>query len=90
MVRNAIFRLVHLNVLVMKVVSFPMCVNVAHLFAVVCVDGWCFFGLELAVFQFWIGKELLCIMFSSCLYLHTCRLYVFNLLQRNLTVAYLC
>jgi len=84
MVRNAIFRLVHLNVLVMKVVSFPMCVNVAHLFAVVCVDGWCFFGLELAVFWFWIGKELLCIIlcitFSSCVYSYSCRLCVFNLL----------
>jgi len=49
-VRNAIFGSVLLNVLVMKVVSFPTYVNVAHLCAVACVFDWCLLGLGLC---FW-------------------------------------
>ena len=61
-VRNAIFGSVLLNVLVMKVVSFPTYVNVAHLHAAACVFDWCLLGLGLCVFGRWIGKELLCMM----------------------------
>ena len=61
-VRNAIFRSVLLNVLVMKVVSFPTYVNVVHLRAAACVFDWCLLGLGVCVFGGWIGKELLCMM----------------------------
>ena len=42
----------------------------------------------------WVGKAFLNMMlwmvFSSVLYSSSCRLYVFNLLYRNLMAAYLC
>jgi hypothetical protein len=66
LVRKAIFKLVFLNKLVMKVVSFPMYVKVAHVAVGVCVGvivngflsavGVCGVGRG-------IGKALLCRMF---------------------------
>ena len=70
-VRNAIFKSVCLNMLVMYSVSLPTCVKVAHLCLEVNVEcclvvfwGCCFCGV--------MGNEFLCKMFwmtlSSCLY----------------------
>ena len=42
LVQKAIFSLARLNILVIKVVSFPMYVNVAHECAGVCVVSCCF------------------------------------------------
>jgi hypothetical protein len=67
LVRKAIFMLVFLNRLVMKLVSFPMYVEVAHFVAGVCVRVFvnCFLlvtGGGCGVGG-WIGKALLCRMF---------------------------
>jgi len=70
LVRNAIFMLVLLNRLVMKVVSLPMYVKVAHLCVgtCVCVAGVCSLdasgdGHRVGFLWLWIGKALFCRMF---------------------------
>ena len=71
LVRNAIFMLAFLNRLVMKVVSLPMYVKVAHLCvgSCVCVDVVCSLdaswdGHGVGGFLWlWIGKALFCRMF---------------------------
>ena len=92
-VRNAIFMLVFLKMLVICVVSFPVYVNVAHFWSwVVGVSLW----LRLCGLCFirCVGNWLLCRMlwmvFSSFLYSSVCSPYVFSLLYRYLIVANLC
>ena len=76
-------------------VSFPMDVKVAHLcvWVLVCIlERFVGFLLVGGLFV-WIGNPLLAMMFrmmfTSSLYSFFCRWYVFNLLCRNLTAAYL-
>ena len=97
-VRHEIFRSVFLNRFVMNVASLPMYVNDAHLCVVVFISL-----LGVVVGCLWLvggglcvrmGKPLLdrmsWIVSSSCLYSSSFRLYVCNLLYKNLAAAYLC
>jgi len=83
-----------LNELVMNVVSFPIYFNVVHFCVCVCVNCFCSFSFGWRGFCGLNGKELLYKMlwmvFSSCWYSSASKSYVFSLLYRNLTAAYLC
>jgi len=95
-VRQANFRSVFLNRLVMNVVSLPIFVNDAHLFVVVLVSmtnvvGGC---LRVGGFYVWTENPLLdrmswMVSFSS-LYSSSFKWYVISLFYRNLSAAYLC
>jgi hypothetical protein len=92
LVRNAIFTLVCLNRLVMYVVFCPVYVKVSQFWF--CVGGGFVFFCLCVVFLFVLmGNELLYnmlwIIFSSCIYSSSCSWYVFSLLYRSLTAAYL-
>ena len=82
---------VFLNKLVMNVVSFPIYVNVVHF--CVRVDCFCYFIFGWRGFFGLIGKEklykMLWMVSSSCWYSSASKSYVFSLLYRNLTAAYL-
>ena len=71
----------HLCVGVCVVVAIFLCSALVGGFGVSGLYGW--IGKALLYVMFWI-------MFSSVLYSSSCKLYVFSLLQRNLTAAYLC
>ena len=93
-VHQAIFRSVFLNRLVMNVVSLPVYVNDAHLCVVVLVSltNVVVGHLRVGGLCVWTGNPLLDRMswMVSSLYLSSFKWYVFSLLYRNLTSAYLC
>ena len=67
----------------------------AHLFVCVCVCVWIVSVLSVSdgtVFLVLLGKSyrMLWMVSSSCWYLSASKLYIFNLLYRNLTAAHLC
>jgi len=95
-VRQANFRPVFLNRLVMNVVSLPLYVNEAHLCVVVLVSSTNVVVGRLRVggLCVWTGNPLLdrmsWMVSSSSLYSSSFKWYVSSLLYRNLIAAYLC
>jgi len=93
LVRQAILRLVHLSMLVMKH-SFFSYVGESGLPMCWCLCGWQLLSWFRGGFGGGTGKELLYMilqmLFSSSWYSSSCKSYDFNLSYKNLMAAYLC
>ena len=94
LVRNAILMFVRLKMFVIKVVSLPVYVNVAHFCFSIGLGSVCLLSFRLGGFCGRTGNELfsrmLWMIYSSRSYSPFGKSYVFSLLYKNLTAANLC